>query len=87
LFTTKCNRGVDFPGSICNSIIISRFPYPNVSSIFWKVLKKTNPQNFMPFYLDKARRELLQRIYRGLRSKKDKVYLLSPDIRVLNFKI
>ena len=37
--------------------------------------------------MDKARRELLQKIYRGLRSKKDRVYLLSPDIRVLNFKI
>jgi hypothetical protein len=35
--------------------------------------------------LDKSRRELLQKIYRGLRSKTDKVYLLSPDIRVLNF--
>jgi len=83
LFTTKCSRGMDFPGDMCNSIIITKFPYPNISSIFWKILKKTNPNNFMSFYMDKARRELLQRIYRGLRSKDDKVYLLSPDIRVL----
>jgi len=85
LFTTKCNRGVDFPGDMCNSIIISRFPYPNISSIFWKILKKTNPQEFMNFYMDKAKREILQRVYRGLRSKSDKVYLLSPDKRVLDF--
>jgi len=84
LFTTKCSRGMDFPGDICNSIIITRFPYPNISSIFWKILKKTNPNNFMSFYMDKAHRELLQRIYRGLRSKNDTVYLLSPDIRVLD---
>ena len=84
LFTTKCSRGMDFPGEMCNSIIITRFPYPNISSIFWKILKKTNPNNFMSFYMDKAQRELLQRIYRGLRSKDDKVYLLSPDIRVLD---
>jgi Rad3-related DNA helicase len=83
IFTTKCSRGMDFPGDMCNSIIITRFPYPNISSIFWKILKKTNPNNFMSFYMDKAHRELLQRIYRGLRSKTDKVYLLSPDIRVL----
>lgn len=87
IFTTKCNRGIDFPGEICNSIIITRFPYPNISSIFWKILKKTKPNHFMSFYMDKARRELLQKIYRGLRSKNDKVYLLSPDIRVLDFKM
>ncbi len=85
LFTTKCNRGIDFPGEMCNSIIITRFPYPNISSVFWKIFKKTKPSDFMKFYMDKARRELLQRIYRGLRSKNDRVYLLSPDIRVLEF--
>jgi len=87
LYTTRCNRGIDFPGDTCNSIIISRFPYPNISSLFWKILKKTNPQHFMSFYMDKARRELTQKVYRGLRSKDDKVYLLSPDIRVLGFDL
>jgi len=86
LFTTKCNRGIDFPGDICNSIVITRFPYPNISSIFWKILKRNKPQHFMSFYMDKARRELMQKVYRGLRSKDDKVYLLSPDKRVLDFK-
>jgi len=87
LYTTRCNRGIDFPGDTCNSIIISRFPYPNISSLFWKILKKTNPQNFMSFYMDKAKRELTQKIYRGLRSKEDQVYLLSPDSRVLKFEL
>lgn len=87
LYTTRCNRGIDFPGDTCNSIIISRFPYPNISALFWKILKKTNPQHFMSFYMDKARRELTQKVYRGLRSKDDKVYLLSPDIRVLGFDL
>ena len=85
LFTTKCSRGVDFPKEMCNSIILTRFPYPNISNIFWKILKKTNPEHFMSFYMDKARREILQKIYRGLRSKEDRVYLLSPDLRVLEF--
>ena len=85
LFTTKCSRGVDFPGQMCNSIVLTRFPYPNISNIFWKILKKTNPQHFMGFYMDKARREILQKIYRGLRSNDDRVYLLSPDLRVLEF--
>jgi Rad3-related DNA helicase len=85
LFTTKCNRGIDFPGNLCNSIVITRFPYPDISNIFWKILKKNKPNHFMSFYMDKAKRELLQRVYRALRSKYDRVYLLSPDIRVMNF--
>lgn len=85
LFTTKCNRGIDFPGDMCNSIIITRFPYPNISDIFWKILRKNKPTHYNAFYMDKSKRELLQRVYRGLRSKHDKVELLSPDKRVLDF--
>jgi len=82
LYTTKCGRGADFPGEMCNSTILTKYPYPNVSSLFWRVLKKTNPEHYNSFYIDKARREFLQKIYRGLRSKDDHVYLLSPDSRV-----
>ena len=37
LYSTKCNRGVDFPGDMCNSIIITKFPYPDKSSLFWRI--------------------------------------------------
>jgi len=82
LYSTKCNRGADFPGETCNSIILTKYPYPDVNSLFWRILKKTKPQHYTSFYMDKARREFLQRIYRGLRSEQDHIYLLSPDIRV-----
>ena len=81
-YSTKCNRGVDFPGEVCNSIILTKYPYPNINSLFWRIFKKTKPQYYNSFYVDKAKREFLQRIYRGLRSKDDHVYLLSPDSRV-----
>ena len=84
LFTTKCSRGVDFPGDTCNSIIFTKYPNPNVRGVFWKILQKTHPKYYWDFYRDKARREFLQRIYRAVRSKNDHVYILSPDIRVLN---
>ncbi len=84
LFTTKCSRGVDFPGDICNSIIFTKYPNPNVQGTFWKILQKTHPQYYWDFYRDKAKREFLQRIYRALRSKDDHVYVLSPDNRVLD---
>ena len=84
LYSTKCNRGVDFPGKTCNSIVLTKYPYPNVKSLFWRILKRTRPQHYSSFYMDKARREFLQRIYRGLRSEQDYICLLSPDIRVFS---
>jgi len=84
LFSTRDSRGVDFPGDECNSIIFTKYPNPNVKDAFWKILMKTKPQYYWEFYRDKAKREFLQKIYRGLRFKEDKVELLSPDIRVLN---
>lgn len=85
LFSTKCSRGVDFPGDECKTIIFTKFPNPNVQDAFWKILNKTNPQKYWSFYKDKARREILQKIYRGVRFKEDEVTLMSPDLRVLNF--
>ena len=84
LFTTKCSRGIDFPGDTCKSIVFTKYPNPNVKDTFWQILEKTHPDYFWEFYKDKARREFLQRIYRAVRSKDDHVYVLSPDSRVLN---
>ncbi|MBI2448930.1 DEAD/DEAH box helicase family protein [Candidatus Pacearchaeota archaeon] len=84
LFTTKCSRGVDFPGDVCNSIVFTKYPNPNTQDIFWKILKMTHPGYFWSIYKDKASREFLQRLYRALRSNDDHVYVLSPDSRVIN---
>lgn len=84
LFSTRSARGMDFPGEQCNSIIFTKYPNPNVQDAFWKILNKTKPQFYWDFYRDKARRELWQKIYRGLRFREDHVYLLSPDSRVLD---
>ena len=85
MYSTKCNRGVDFPGDICNSIIFTKYPNPNISSLFWRVLKKSNSRHFWTLFGDKAKREFMQRIYRGLRSEEDHINLLSPDLRIFNF--
>ena len=83
LFTTKCSRGVDFPGDLCNSIIFTKYPNPNIRELYWRILKKTKPYYFWSIYKDKARREFLQRIYRALRFPEDKVQILSPDSRII----
>lgn len=84
LFSTRCARGIDFPGEQCNSIVFTKYPNPNVQDSFWKILNRTKPEHYWEFYRDKARRELWQKIYRGLRFSEDKVDVLSPDIRVLD---
>jgi Rad3-related DNA helicase len=84
LFTTKCARGADFPGDICKSMVFTRYPNPNISDTFWKILKETHPDYFWEFYKDKAWREFMQRIFRGLRSKTDHITVLSPDTRILD---
>jgi Rad3-related DNA helicase len=84
LFSTRASRGIDFPGGQCNSIIFTKYPNPNVQDAFWKILNKTHPQYYWDFYRDRAKRELWQKVYRGVRFKEDKVEVLSPDIRVLN---
>jgi len=83
LFSTRASRGVDFPGGQCNSIVFTKYPNPNVQDAFWKILYKTRPQHYWNFYKDKAKRELWQKIYRGLRFKEDFVEVWSPDNRVL----
>ncbi len=83
LYSTKCNRGVDLPGDMCRSIIFTKYPYPGMQNIFWKILQKKDQKKFSEFYFDKARREFLQRIYRGLRSNSDIVNVLSPDSMVI----
>jgi len=84
LYTTKCSRGIDFPGDSCSSVVFTKYPNPNSQGTFWKILKKTHPHYFWDFYKDKARREFLQRLYRALRSPDDHVFVLSPDSRVLD---
>jgi Rad3-related DNA helicase len=83
LFTTRCARGVDFPGNECNSIVFTKYPNSNPEEAFWKVLRQTKQNYYWSFYNDKAKRDLFQRVYRGLRFKNDHVFLLSPDERVL----
>ena len=83
LFSTKCSRGVDFPGDICRSVVFTKYPNPNMKDLFWKIIKQTCPNYYWEFYKDKAKREFLQKLYRAIRSKNDHVYVLSPDARVL----
>lgn len=84
LYSTRCGRGVDFPGEMCNSIVFTKYPYPSMNDLFWQVLRREKPDSYFDFYMDKAYREYKQKIYRGLRKEDDKIFLLSPDLRVMS---
>ena len=83
LFSTRATRGMDFPGEMCNSIVFTKYPNPDIKGAFWKILNKTKPEFYWDFYKDKAIRDLWQKVYRGLRFQGDIVQVLSPDERVL----
>ena len=85
LFSTRVSRGMDFPGEQCRSIIFTKYPNPDIKDSFWRILERTRPEHYWNFYRDKARREILQKVYRGVRNEGDYVYVLSPDKRVLDF--
>jgi len=85
LFSTRVSRGMEFPGNECRSIVFTKYPNPNVKDPFWKILHKTRPHHYWDFYKDKAKRELIQKIYRGLRFEGDETEVWSPDERVLEF--
>ncbi len=82
LFSTKDMRGTDLPLDLCDNIIFTKLPYPNMDDPFLRGLNKQNRTRFWKYYNDKMERELLQGLARGLRSAEDHVNILSPDTRV-----
>lgn len=80
--TTKARRGIDLPDENCRSIIILKYPFPDLSDPAIAVEKEEMGERFWIQYNDKARREFLQMIARGLRNDGDWIVLLSPDRRV-----
>lgn len=86
LFTTKFDRGIDLRDSMARSIIISKLPYPDISSETLVELEETyGIREFKDYTDDLARRELIQNIGRVLRHPNDMANLYSPDLSVLNY--
>lgn len=82
--STRMSRGIDLHDDLCRAIIIPKFPYPDTSSIFWEALRIRFQNKYFNILKDKARRELIQAISRGLRHENDWTYVITPDQMAFN---
>ena len=86
LFTTKMDRGMDLKNEMCRSIILMKYPYPDITSNQIKMIKKYYSDiEYRKFISDFIFREIKQNIGRVLRHKNDYANFLSPDLKLLNF--
>lgn len=85
-FSTVMKRGVDLKDDMCRSIVMLKFPFPNVGDPILKAMKlKLGDENFWRYYQDIAKREFIQTIGRGVRHKEDWIEFYSPDKTCLGF--
>ena len=85
-FSTVMKRGVDLKDDECRSIIMLKFPFPNVGDPILKAMKlKLGDETFWRYYQDIAKREFIQTIGRGVRHKEDWLEFWSPDKTCLGF--
>lgn len=84
-FSTKMDRGVDLKDDKCRSIILLKYPIPNISDVFLKVLRKqVGTQKFWDYVDDMADRDMLQQCGRAIRNKDDWCKVYSPDKKVID---
>jgi len=83
IFSTKTDRGVDLPDDTCRSIVVTKYPFPDLNDPVLRVMKKRmSDAPFWNYYRDIAKREFYQQIGRGLRSEDDWLEVWSPDMKV-----
>lgn len=83
LFSTVTDRGIDLKDEKCRSIVILKFPLPDLNDPVLKTMKKLLKGKFWKYYVDIAKRELVQQVGRGVRHKDDWVEVWTLDKRVL----
>lgn len=82
-WSTVTDRGIDLADDKCRSIIITKFPLPNISDIVFRVLRKTLGDTiFWQYVRDVANRDLIQQCGRAIRHKDDWCEIWSPDEQV-----
>lgn len=83
IFSTKTDRGVDLPDDTCRSIVLTKYPFPDLNDPVLRVMRKRmSDVPFWNYYRDIAKREFYQQIGRGLRSEDDWLEVWSPDMKV-----
>lgn len=84
VFSTISYRGVDLKDEKCRSIIVFKYPYPDLSDPVLQAMKmRLGEDAFWRYYEDIARRTFIQQVGRGLRHENDWCEFWSPDLHAL----
>lgn len=84
LASFRTERGVDLKDDLCRSIIVAKYPLPDITESYYRSLKKRFPTAFWSIINDIATRRLIQMVGRGLRHDGDWVTFASPDAKAYN---
>jgi len=83
-FSTKMDRGKDLKDDLCRSIILLKYPYPNIKDIILQTIKRQyGDSEFWEYMQDHADRNLIQQCGRAIRSADDWCLIYSPDLRAI----
>jgi len=81
----KKRRGVDYVDDACRGIIWTKYPIPDMSSVFIQYLRsRFDNETFWRIIDDIALNEIVQGCCRGLRHDADWCYVTTPDRRAYN---
>jgi hypothetical protein len=83
-FSTKTDRGIDLHDDLCRSIVLMKYPMPNISDVILKTMRKLLGETaFWNYMHDMANRNMIQQCGRALRHKDDWCQVYSLDAKVL----
>lgn len=83
-FSTKMDRGIDLRDDLCRSIIILKYPMPDISDIVLKTMRKLLGNDpFWSYLRDMADRDLVQQCGRAVRNENDWCEIYTLDAKVL----
>ena len=80
VWTTRAFRGIDLPHA--HGLIVTKYPYPDLNNVFWRVLREKRPRLFKLLYKWIAEVNLFQMICRELRDDSCWCVVYSPDVKV-----
>jgi hypothetical protein len=81
---TNFDRGVDLPDDECRTVIILKYPLVPINDPVIKSLQKRLGGDFREYYNDRADRNLVQQVSRGVRHKNDWCDFYTLDVNALN---
>jgi len=83
-FSTKTDRGIDLKNDLCRSIILMKYPMPNISEVVFKTMRNLlGDSAFWEYINDMANRNMVQQCGRAVRHEDDWCEVYTLDAKVL----